>query len=113
MLPMGERYLKSVRLLAECLQGFERFSFTPCAAASIGQVHRARLRTGEHVVVKVQHQAIEHNIRVDLDIMAGLAVLASTAGGDGMAGGTAVGTAVGSTPRSVQRITKRRTKNGL
>jgi len=24
--PMGERYLKSVRLLAECLQGFERFS---------------------------------------------------------------------------------------
>lgn len=23
---MGERYLKSVRLLAECLQGFERFS---------------------------------------------------------------------------------------
>ncbi len=25
---MGERYLKSVRLLAECLQGFERFSGT-------------------------------------------------------------------------------------
>ena len=25
-MPMGERYLKSVRLLAECLQGFERFS---------------------------------------------------------------------------------------
>ena len=23
---MGERYLKSVRLLAECMQGFERFS---------------------------------------------------------------------------------------
>jgi DNA-binding MarR family transcriptional regulator len=26
MARMGERYLKSVRLLAECLQGFERFS---------------------------------------------------------------------------------------
>ena len=26
MLPMGERYLTSVRLLAECMQGFERFS---------------------------------------------------------------------------------------
>ena len=25
-MPMGERYLKSVRLLAECMQGFERFS---------------------------------------------------------------------------------------
>src|SRR6476620_5509069 len=25
-MPMGERYLQSVRLLAECLQGFERFS---------------------------------------------------------------------------------------
>lgn len=24
--PMGERYLKSIRLLAECMQGFERFS---------------------------------------------------------------------------------------
>lgn len=24
--PMGERYLKSIRLLAECMQGFERFT---------------------------------------------------------------------------------------
>ena len=30
-------------------QGFERFSFTPCAAASIGQVHRARTRDGQEL----------------------------------------------------------------
>ena len=33
--PMGERYLKSVRLLAECLQGFERFSRRRCASCGL------------------------------------------------------------------------------
>ncbi len=46
------------------------------ASASIGQVHRARLRSGEPVVVKVQHADIEERVRVDLDILVGLAQLA-------------------------------------
>jgi ubiquinone biosynthesis protein len=55
---------------------FAEFNLTPIASASIGQVHRARLRTGQQVVVKVQHSDIERKIRVDLDIMTGLAVYA-------------------------------------
>jgi ubiquinone biosynthesis protein len=55
---------------------FEFFDDRPLASASIGQVHAARLKTGERVVVKVQHAGIEDKVRVDLDILAGLAILA-------------------------------------
>ncbi|MFP6694222.1 MAG: AarF/UbiB family protein, partial [Pirellulales bacterium] len=43
---------------------FELFEDTPMASASIGQVHRARLKDGQEVAVKVQHQAIEKKMRV-------------------------------------------------
>jgi ubiquinone biosynthesis protein len=55
---------------------FANFEDTPIASASIGQVHRAWLKTGQKVAVKVQHAGIEDVIRVDLDILAGLAPLA-------------------------------------
>ena len=55
---------------------FAEFSPEPVASASIGQVHRARLKTGEEVAVKVQHDQIQHRINVDLDILSGLAQLA-------------------------------------
>ena len=48
----------------------------PIASASIGQVHRARLKTGERVVVKVQHAGIESKVNEDLEVLAGLAQLA-------------------------------------
>ncbi|MBN2688345.1 MAG: AarF/ABC1/UbiB kinase family protein, partial [Deltaproteobacteria bacterium] len=54
---------------------FERFDAVPYAAASIGQVHRARLKTGEDVIVKVQRPDIEHTIEVDLEILLHLATL--------------------------------------
>jgi len=57
-------------------QLFLDFDEQPMASASIGQVHRARLHTGEAVAVKVQHADIDHKIRVDLDILAGLAQMA-------------------------------------
>jgi len=54
---------------------FAEFSDKPIAAASIGQVHRARLKTGEDVVVKIQRPDIEKTIETDLDILMGLAYL--------------------------------------
>ena len=54
---------------------FEHFDESPLAAASIGQVHRARLKDGEEVVVKVQRPGIRKIIEVDLEIMLHLASL--------------------------------------
>jgi ubiquinone biosynthesis protein len=55
---------------------FEDFDSTPLASASIGQAHRARLPSGDDVVVKVQHAGIRRRMEVDMDILGGLAQLA-------------------------------------
>jgi predicted unusual protein kinase regulating ubiquinone biosynthesis (AarF/ABC1/UbiB family) len=47
-------------------RAFARFDEKPLAAASIGQVHRARLPSGEEVVVKVQYPGVAEAIRGDL-----------------------------------------------
>ncbi|WP_440836762.1 ABC1 kinase family protein [Paenibacillus sp. 22594] len=44
---------------------FAEFSTTPIAAASLGQVHRATLRTGEDVAVKVMRPGVEDIIAID------------------------------------------------
>ncbi len=54
---------------------FAEFNPLPLAAASIGQVHLARLRTGEEVIVKVQRPGIEKTVQNDLEIVLGLARL--------------------------------------
>ena len=55
---------------------FADFDWEPLAAASIGQAYRARLHTGEAVVVKVQRPDIERIIERDLAALAHLAELA-------------------------------------
>lgn len=55
---------------------FAEFELTPVASASIGQVHRAVLHSGEKVVVKVQHAQIEAKVNEDLEVLHGLALLA-------------------------------------
>lgn len=55
---------------------FSDFDPVPIASASIGQVHRAKLKNGTSVVVKVQHADIEKTVHEDLEVMAGLATLA-------------------------------------
>ncbi len=54
---------------------FASFEPEPIAAASMGQVHEAYLKTGEHVVVKVQRPNIEEQVKTDLEIMMELAKL--------------------------------------
>lgn len=55
---------------------FKSFEETPLAAASIAQVHRAQLKDGSAVVVKVQRPGIERIIQEDLQILRSLAELA-------------------------------------
>ncbi len=45
---------------------FRRFDFTPVAAASIGQVHRAETRGGEQLAVKVQYPGVKASIDSDV-----------------------------------------------
>ncbi|MDD5557010.1 MAG: AarF/UbiB family protein [bacterium] len=52
---------------------FAEFSDEPLAAASVAQVHRAVLPSGERVVVKVQRPGIARQISTDLNILAALA----------------------------------------
>ncbi|MDH3974054.1 MAG: 2-polyprenylphenol 6-hydroxylase [Deltaproteobacteria bacterium] len=54
---------------------FESFEETPCASASIAQVHYARLKDGKEVAVKVQRPGIEKTISADLAILYTLAGL--------------------------------------
>ncbi|MGH3047399.1 MAG: ABC1 kinase family protein, partial [Gaiellaceae bacterium] len=55
---------------------FLEFDETPIAAASIGQVHRAVLPNGRHVVVKVQRPDAPRQIEADLELMYQVARLA-------------------------------------
>ena len=52
---------------------FAEFAEEPLAAASIAQVHAARLLTGEEVVVKVQRPRVAALVRADIAAMAWLA----------------------------------------
>lgn len=49
-------------------KAFETFEAVPIAAASLGQVHRATLRDGRHVVVKVQRPDVHEMVTTDLEI---------------------------------------------
>ncbi|MBI2470490.1 MAG: ubiquinone biosynthesis protein UbiB [Planctomycetes bacterium] len=56
---------------------FSSFDPIPFAAASLGQAHRAQLKTGENVVVKVQRPDMRKMIETDIDILYTLAQLAN------------------------------------
>ncbi len=63
------------------LAAFAEFDWEPLAAASIGQVHAARLRDGRAVAVKIQYPGVADAIRADLKNTELLATFLSLIGG--------------------------------
>lgn len=58
-------------------RAFQEIDPSPMATASLAQVHRATLRDGRSVVIKVQRPDIDEQIRVDFEAFASIARLAS------------------------------------
>jgi ubiquinone biosynthesis protein len=54
---------------------FAQFNPVPIAAASIGQVHKATLKTGQEVAVKIKRPGIEKILATDIEILYDLASL--------------------------------------
>jgi predicted unusual protein kinase regulating ubiquinone biosynthesis (AarF/ABC1/UbiB family) len=54
-------------------KGFASFEAEPIAAASLGQVHRAKLRDGRDVAVKVQRPNIREGLALDIATMEDIA----------------------------------------
>jgi predicted unusual protein kinase regulating ubiquinone biosynthesis (AarF/ABC1/UbiB family) len=59
-------------------RAFAEFESVPVAAASLGQVHRASLRDGREVVVKVQRPGVREQIAEDLDALEEIATFLDT-----------------------------------
>lgn len=66
------------QLLLPVNELFESFDDTPLAAASMAQVHRAQLKSGEEVVVKVLRPELKNQIKVDISILRNFAELLAT-----------------------------------
>lgn len=62
----------STELGSEWSKLFATFDRTPIASASIGQVHRATLQSGEEMAVKIQFPGIRDSITSDLSYLAPL-----------------------------------------
>ena len=72
------REVVEAELGAPLRERFSEFAEEPLAAASIGQVHRAVLRNGHEVVVKVQRPDVRDVVRDDMDVLERLAALADS-----------------------------------
>lgn len=80
--PMSQEQLDAILYLrfdGKVDEIFDSFETMPVAAASIGQVHRARLRDGRLVAVKLQYPGVEEAFMADLEHLDEI-VSVSTAG---------------------------------
>ncbi|MET0028876.1 MAG: AarF/ABC1/UbiB kinase family protein [Candidatus Thiodiazotropha sp.] len=72
-MPIGEiNQVLSAAWGSEWSEAFGRFHFTPLASASIGQVHEAELKSGEHLAIKIQYPGVRQSIDSDVDNVAQL-----------------------------------------
>ncbi len=72
---MPERQVRAVLTAnwgAKWQQRFTSFSFTPVAAASIGQVHRATTLDGRDLAIKIQYPGVRKSISSDVNNVASL-----------------------------------------
>ena len=72
---MPERQLRAVLTAnwgAQWQQRFASFSFTPIAAASIGQVHRVTTQDGRDLAIKIQYPGVRKSISSDVNNVASL-----------------------------------------
>ena len=77
--PMSPRQLEAALRAAYGRKSpFRRFTRKPLAVGTIGQVHRARLRSGEAVIVKIIRPGVERQIARDLEVARVLLRLPST-----------------------------------
>ncbi|HEX5588468.1 MAG TPA: AarF/UbiB family protein [Acidimicrobiia bacterium] len=74
----GIEELLDEELGAPCGEVFASFEWQPLAAASIGQVYRARLHDGSSVVVKVQRPGVSDTVDVDLSVLEELGTVAES-----------------------------------
>jgi len=69
----GVQALMEAQLHARVDQVFADVDWKPIAAASIAQAYRARLRTGEEVILKVQRPGIAEAVERDIQVLLALA----------------------------------------
>jgi predicted unusual protein kinase regulating ubiquinone biosynthesis (AarF/ABC1/UbiB family) len=67
--PDVARAIVAEELGCDPLEAFAAFDPNPLSAASIGQVHRARLHSGEEVVVKIQRPGLAERFQLDLSVL--------------------------------------------
>ncbi|HWB60800.1 MAG TPA: AarF/UbiB family protein [Chthoniobacteraceae bacterium] len=68
----------AVEIGARISRAFQKFENLPMAAASLGQVHRAILRDGREVAVKVQRPDVREKVADDLEVLQTMAEFLDT-----------------------------------
>ncbi|MBV8879878.1 MAG: AarF/ABC1/UbiB kinase family protein [Planctomycetaceae bacterium] len=73
----GEQVMATIEeeLGVKISRAFPSFELKPLAAASLGQVHRATLRDGREVAIKVQRPEVRHRVLEDMDALGEIAGL--------------------------------------
>jgi ubiquinone biosynthesis protein len=77
------RAVVAAELGAEVRHVYAEFDDVPVAAASLGQVHRATLRNGREVAVKVQRPGVRDEVHEDMKTLARVASVADKSTGVG------------------------------